>query len=687
MTSQPFDSMIHPTLVVAFPGLGQGLVQEALRAWEQRLGNRQLALEVVLEPRATEAALKKLLSQERFLKLQGLGYALDPALNLVVFAEASHAELDNFLQETSRNLRSGPRKGLEVRLHLVLFVGSADDLEALKHLPPDPSHEPATRLWPVSRWSRSGLRLAQERHLTPWVQHFVEALLLSQAPLHPENGRDWVGLGIARLEKEKPSPAALAAIIFQWVQKVQLNAPSTIPPAPSCAWTPPAPPQSSPRTSCDQHPQWSGSVWEEQRKKSGEKAEEALDQLLISLEGPYPYEIGRQALLHGLPALKGAIADMGRALEELEAREKELLEKLDQAADIPGKRGRLQRLLTRQKRGLDLQDEIARLKQVLEPVNQALEEGDLEFFLKTDAEAKALREKLDEIYQKFEENRHRWENDLVPSPQPQDAWWKRLLGRKKQAPQGQTLLRKRLCDAAWDLLKQAEEIQQSYTQRHHTLLGLWQELVLLRTHREALARERERALKVQKDILAYKPPAVGQEDNPLIIRMPYHLRTDHPVLQREAELLVKEGALEAFWDQDQEAFGQALWARAQKAARALQGQVQWKAGEEVWFMAVAAAAPRVLVGNWPEHRQYAYVLGKALQDRWGEAYDQEEWFPNETVLLRLLYPLAYPHFLEEEAEEGLPEQENEKPTGPGAEPPISSEVVRDNPLLDELLGL
>jgi hypothetical protein len=149
---------------------------------------------------------------------------------------------------------------------------------------------------------------------------------------------------------------------------------------------------------------------------------------------------------------------------------------------------------------------------------------------------------------------------------------------------------------------------------------------------------------------------------------------------------VKEGALEALWDGDPQGLEGHLWEAAERLAAEL-GDVQLsRPQEELWSTLVAAAAPRVLARHWPEHHQYAYVLGPAPGTRWGEAYDQEGWLPGESVLLRLVFPLAPDHLLEDTVRPA-PEATKEPPEG--QEPPAASQegaVRRENPLLDELLA-
>ncbi|WP_448376980.1 hypothetical protein, partial [Fervidobacterium sp.] len=181
-----------------------------------------MALEVV-GPKEVERGLVALLSQGRQLELKRKGLEPDPALTLVVLAEAEREGLLDFLDALRGESQRGPWAGMELRLHLVLFLFGPEGLEVLKALPPDPGFQPPTRVWPVSRWGRNGLYLPREEHLSVWVQHFVEALVASRAPLQPEKGLDWVGLGIARLELERPSPGALVPLLWEAVKGVRIG--------------------------------------------------------------------------------------------------------------------------------------------------------------------------------------------------------------------------------------------------------------------------------------------------------------------------------------------------------------------------------------------------------------------------------------------------------------------------------
>ena len=689
--------MVHPTLLVAFPGLAETLVRAAKPLWAARLGPRALALEVV-GPKDVERGLVALLSQGRQLELKRRGLEPDPALTLVVLAEAGREGLPEFLEALRGESQRGPWSGMELRLHLVLFLLGPEGLEALKALPPDPGLQPPTRVWPVSRWGRNGLYLPREEHLSVWVQHFVEALVASRAPLQPEKGLDWVGLGIARLELERPSPETLVPTLWEAMKGLRIGPTPALPPLPSRRFAPGPPPAPPERKSCTEHPEWNAhlSRWETYRKEEGLRAIEAGEETLFALDAPTPYALGRQALLVGLPALPEALARLEAAARAAEEERRGLLELLDRAAGVAGKRARLHRLRSRRSRleREDLEEEARALEQELEPVDQAIGEGDAAFFLRGDPEAREAEEKLAELAQRFQENEKRWKSELEDQPPPPAPSWKRWLrgllvrlrlARPEVRPAAEET-RKTLCDRAWKLLYEAWAEEEKRTQRYFHYEALLHRFALLTEYLKVLRRERERALRAQSLAEAFTPVPQVPEENPLVVRIPKPLLPGHPRLQEAARLLVKEGALEALWDGDLQGLEERLRETAERLAAELGDVHLPRLQEDLWSTLVAAAAPRVLARHWPEHRQYAYVLGPAPGTRWGEAYDQEDWLPGESVLLRLVFPLAPDHLLEDTVQTA-PEEPKEPSEGQEPSPTPKEEVVRrENPLLDELLA-
>ncbi len=502
----------------------------------------------------------------------------------------------------------------------------------------------------MSRWGRNGLYLPREEHLSVWVQHFVEALVASRAPLQPEKGRDWVGLGIARLELERPSPEALVLPLWEAVKGLRLGPAPALPPPPSRRFHQSPLPPPPERESCTEHPQWDAhlSRWEAYRKEEASRANQAGEEALFALDAPTPYALGRQALLAGLPALSEALARLEGAAKAAEEERRGLLELLDRAAGVAEKRARLHRLRSRRSRleRKDLEEEARALERELEPVDQAIGEGDAAFFLRGDPEAREAEERLVELAQRFRENERRWKSELEDRPPPPAPSWKRWLWgilarlrlRRPGAEPAAEENRKTLCDRAWKLLHEAWNEEEKRTQRYLHYEALLHRFTLLTEYLKALSRERERALRAQGLAEAFAPAPKAPEENPLVVRIPKPILPGHPRLQEAARLLVKEGALEALWDGDP----QGLEGRLREAAEELVGELGHvplpEPQEELWSTLVAAAAPRVLARHWPEHRQYAYVLGPAPGTRWGRPTTGKTGFPGRASSCASCFP-------------------------------------------------
>jgi len=177
----------------------------------------------------------------------------------------------------------------------------------------------------------------------------------------------------------------------------------------------------------------------------------------------------------GLPALPEALTRLEAAAKAAEEERKGLLELLDRAAGVAEKRARLHRLRSRKSRlgREDLEEEARALERELEPVDQAIAEGDAAFFLRGDPEAREAEARLAELADRFQENERRWKSELGNRPPPRGPFWRtwlqgilvRLELAKPRAGQGGEETRKTLCDRAWKLLHEAwaEEAKQLFS--------------------------------------------------------------------------------------------------------------------------------------------------------------------------------------------------------------------------------
>lgn len=678
--------MRRPTLVLPLSHLGRSLVRQALPFWPQRLEEGTWA---VAEWEAWRPALQGLLALPKFLALKRRGTALDFGLHVVVLAEASEEGLPPLVADLEAAFLRGEYRDQEVWLHLVLFLRGPEDLEGLKRFAPDPTYPLACRVWPVSRWSTNGLYLPKDEFLALWVQHFVEALVRSGAPLAPQRGRDWVGLGIARLDWAKPNSEALALRLWEEIQNVQLASPPQVPDLPPC---PPLDLSRAPklpeRTDCRTFPEWQEGRWEAFRKEVALQGEASLEPVLAALEARYPFEIGRQALLLGLPALRESERLLDEALSRIGAEWDALLSELDRVAGLEGRRARLARLEARAAQGRPVDaEEMARHREALAELDQALAEGDLSLFLEKDEAAQQARERLGWLKDRYLDLREKWSRmEQAPPATPPSFWAKvrallrRLFG-KREAHQGETLTRKDLCDLGWRVLRESHEANEAHTQRFLHYLEHWRRMLLLRHYREALAREKEGVAQALGWVGRLDLTPRPQDENPLELRVQARGVPRHKI-QEAAKALVQAGALEAFWDGDVESVRHAFLEEARRLAEATPVEPLAEVPEEVWDALVVAASPRVRLMNWPEHRRYAYVLGSVQRRRWGEPYGEESWFPEEIILLRMVYPLAPDHLADVSLWEApLEDSQGEEQRSDRRQ----SDVIRGNPLLDELL--
>jgi hypothetical protein len=652
--------MLHLTLLLPLPGFAQERVRNLEALWRERLGDRGEALEVAPPERWPEA-LDRLLDLERELSLKRQGYTLDRALNLVVLGEAEHRELEPLLRDLENSFQEGANRGQEVRLHLALLFRKA---KALETWAPDPRYPLPTRVWPLSLWSQNGFRLRDEGQLEVWIQHFLEGLVLFGHFFAPQQGRDWVGLGVARLEAHRPSQDELTKGLWAALRSHRLGNLPPIPPCPEPTLPSLEPPKRPQRQDCHSFPGWRGTEWEAHRLALGQKGEEAVEDLLLRVEEGVS-EYGRQALLLGLPALEEALSRLDRAIREEEEARLSLLETFDRTLGLEGKRKRLLRL---KRRGRDPQ-EIRRLQEELDQVDQALENRDLAFFLDRDPEASQAKRELSKFQADWEKRRQSWEQEVDAQPPPKPpSFWRRLLERFGIfRPTPRPSRRKELCDEAWRILREAHEKEEAYTERFRHYLELHQRLLLSEGRLEVLRRERQRAEAVHRAVQGFLLPD-PEEEHPLVLRLPPE-EVPPQLLAEEARELIRKGVLEAFWDGEPQEVRGALREAAETLAQKLPLDPGRTLGEEAWTVLVEAASPRVMARNWPDHRRYALVLGRAGARRWGEGYEEAEGFPGEVVLFRLLFPLRPEQLLEG-----------------GEAPEETGDVRRPNPLADELLA-
>ncbi len=680
--------MVHPTLLLPFPS-ARSLVEPLYPVWEKRLGPRAPALEKAL-PQAWREGLWRLLDQTRLLALRKRGFPPDPALTVVLLASPLEEDLEATLDALEGFFLGGESRGIEARLHLVLLLRTPEEFQAAARFPPLPDHPLPSRVWPLALWNRRGARLPREEHLRTWVQHFVEALLLTQAPLQPARGRDWMGLGLARMERAYPEAQELVPGLWEAIKEAGQGEPPPfcLPDAPK-PLPPPQYPSKPEREDCLTYPEWRGPKWEEAFRMRAQEEQAALDEALLPLESAVRFPCVEEALTQGPKALEALLRALREVQVEVRAKQDQLLEELDEGLGLKGQRIHFKRLKARKDRGRPVDpEEFAALEALFAELEAALEEGDLEALLGRDGEARAIQKKLAELEKELEEGREVWRTQVEtpPPPKPQ-GFWARLRERffPRPVPSSRSSLRKRLCDEAWATLGEAHDLHAAYAAKRERYGRIRQEYVFLKALLLALAEEEARIQEGLERIQRFTPKAPFRPANPLVVQLPGP-RPPRSAYRQEAQRLLEEGILDYLWSmEDPEALEEELLEGARRLLAFTPPPGLLNPSPEAWALLVEAATPQVPLRTWPEHRAYAYVLGEAQGMRWGEPYGEEPWREGEVVLLRLVYPLV-PEDLWREGAEPLAEEEPVPSEGFFQRAPMKDDL-RPNPLLDEVLGL
>ncbi|RIH89434.1 hypothetical protein [Calidithermus roseus] len=661
---------LYPTIVAASGELGDRALRVLSPLWRQRLGPAWPALEV-LEDQGLgplEAGLGRLLDHQRVVDLQLSGHFLSQALNLVWVAQAHHPKLRSDLSRLADKPQGLLFGGRELRVHLVLLLPDlfalsqeekAQAQENLDYLRPDPSALPATRVWPLSLRNRADLHLRSPEQVFPLIQHLVEACVRSQFPFHPAQakGRDWAGLGVCRLEVAPPSKYVLAAQL--WPVLCQTSMGSLVLPKP-----PPIPkpepqqvlPEPPKRTNCLQHPDWEiDQPWETARIRLRDSYRLQVDELAFAFEPALPWEVAREALLLGLPALEQLEAQLAHALGETNDALKAALEPFDELFGLRDRRDRLKRLELRAEAGRPIpEEELEQLRGRLAELDALLEGPQIEELLARDPVAKGATQQLQQARARFEDNRKHWREQLEqPRPQePRPPFWRRMIGLFWPSLRPRSLgvdaeelsrVRKRLCDAAWTELGAGHAQHQLLTQQQQLWLERWAKYRLIRVYRDALARERERCQTIRRLVAEFKLPAAGPPTrHPLVLRFEPPYIVPQTELEHRSKQLIQEGILELFWDRDLQGLEDRLLLEGERMAADLPlPDISELMDSEAWGAATLASAPRVMACHRPDHEAHGFLLGAVRPTRWLEPLTQQaEWLPGEGVLFRFVHPLA-----------------------------------------------
>ncbi|MDM7323470.1 MAG: hypothetical protein P3W93_000480 [Thermus sp.] len=686
--------MLHPTLVLSFPGTLHHLVEGLIPVWKSRLGLGQLCLEVRdASVFGLKDGLTALLSQTRVRQLQENGYTVDYAVNLVVMAEAQEPGLADLVPELTRFF-SSHTQAFEARLHAVLLYEEPDALQQLSVLDPDPHAPLPTRVWPLSRWNKRGLWLPSEEALATWVQHFIEVMVLKESPLDPQAGREWVGLGVARLE-EHLDPCHYVAPLWEAVKKMGLGPPGPLPKISFPGLPTLDLPVHPKEREADARPMWRGQDWEEYLQQLQAKAMAVLEQELARLEeGAFPRYL-RRALLKGPATLQNALQEFNNLLEGLKRQRNGLLDELDKVVGLEGVRARFHRLEARRQKGRPVDPmELEELRQALASVDRALEEGDIRYFLEKDPIAQKAALELKGHQEVFAKSLEKCRDDSPSSEKLAPAsFTARLVASLQNLFRGlrspkQVAAVNVPCERAWRELEHSYELHQTYADRFRHYLNQWVQLQFLESLLHLAAEERRRAEEALKVATSLKVEDCPQPET-LVFRPFSSLSLPQPLITQEAARLVEEGILEYIVERDLDGLQLALRQGAERLIKEMQGGLHGptEIPQETWMALLDAASPASLVSNWPNHRRFTYVLGRHNPAHWNEPiFGDPDWFGNEVLVMRFVHPIEPQQILRTQD----PSWATPQPTPvapPEAMPaPMEGEaVIRENALLDGLI--
>jgi hypothetical protein len=236
--------LLHPVVVTATGNWPQDLVARLLPRWSQRLRVASRVLEFAKGPPSVgwAHAIRTLLQEQRIGELVREGFQVAPTIDVVWLAQSHAPELEAELEDLESQ-RDGPLfSGREVRIHVLLLlpsvfpIGQGEPARAqanIERLRPDRAAYPPLRVWPISLRNRADLHLRDANELAPLVQHFVEALICTDLPVHPTLGRDWAGVGLCRMAVARPARESIAARLASVLIKKSL-APVVVPSLPAC---------------------------------------------------------------------------------------------------------------------------------------------------------------------------------------------------------------------------------------------------------------------------------------------------------------------------------------------------------------------------------------------------------------------------------------------------------------------
>ena len=685
---------MHPTLLLTLSDTWRPLVGDLETKWKERLGLKAHCLEIHdASVQDLSLGVRGILDYTRVRKLEEHGYTVVPALNLVLLAEANDPQLRE-ITHSIVDFLSTQGHGLDTRLHIVLLWPEKDDPAHLDYLAPAPDAPVPTRVWPLCRWTKRGMWLSTQDSFRTWLQYFVEILLLKDSPLNPPLGRQWAGLGIAKIEWGQPDPCHYLIQLWQAVLRLDLGSAHpplklALPDLPSVS-----PPKNPEDRNPDESPRWQEEDWKEYRQTLQERASATMASFLNNLEDWLSLHFLQRPLREGLPQLQETIRVLKEKDEELQEQQTALLEELERLLGLEGIRARKQLLDKQRERGHPINaEELRVLSERLEPFDKALETGSIDFFLDRDSEFQEAKDELKKLEEAFDQTlANCQEAASAKMAQPPSSVWARILRQIKQillfnrssANQASANLP---CERAWRILERAYRKHEVIADRHHQYLSLWMKLDLLGSIRLLIREYVRRASETLSFASSLKIEGCPGEE-PQVFRYIPAREVPPPLLEEEAHRLVKKGILDFVAAKDIEGLQISLLEGAERLVNKLKhadpGTISIP--DDEWGIVMNAAAPLVPTINWPEHQHYTYVLGSASPNRWTEPLiTDRDWKPGETLVLRLVYPLLPEHILQIHNVDWQVQPQSSPVPSP---PPVSKDeegVMRVNSLIDEIL--
>ncbi|GGM16640.1 hypothetical protein [Deinococcus aerophilus] len=691
--------MLHPTLLTAFPGTAQQLLPDLQAHWKTRPGPLLAALEVSAHPEDLTAALIRLLAQDRQLQLRRQGHRTDSAVTLVWLADAHDPGVGAAVQKLRGLLQHAEWAGLEVRLHLLLFLpdvarpdphGWEQARAQLLELREDPDATPVTRVWPLSLRNRADLYLRAAQDLLPLLAHFVELCVHSGDVLNPAvpSGRDWAGLGLARMQLRGAPISEIAGQLWQLLREEQLGPLPPLPPAPEAL-----------QAVVDSVPPGQGhhaDPWAQAAMQALRPAREQLERQLSQLDSLLPWEYGREALLRGLPhlqeahvRLRAAVKRSGEALDAAVA-------PFDDVAGVGGKRARLRRINARLNVGRSVDEhELDRLNDALAPVDDALGEHNAQAFLDMEREVAERRSRV----QRWSDQLSELREELAALPEPPPApppgcvgGLLRLLRRVPPPPEPPQVLQRRTLERRVTALY--ADLQREHAQLTARRLRWDNQLMVYRlalAYHEAVRHESERADQALAHLQALTAETARTEnDQPLVITATREQHIPPEALREEARALLRQGLGELFWDDDVDEARSRVRDAGLRLREEHRSPQLHDLDENLWATALLAAAPRVVSRSTPSQQLTFTLLGAVNPVPLASHYTAHDtWFPDETLLVQMLWPLHPDQLLILDGT-STPLAAVSSPSLDDVLPqevtPMPSHDERHNPALDELFA-